>query len=113
VKLTTWLIGVPLALSALAFSIANRQTVALDLWPMPYTAEVKLFLLVLAPFVLGFLLGGMVSWTFGGSVRAKLRRSERAVLNLEREMNILHSQVAPPESSADKPASSPTLIAAA
>ena len=61
-RLLSWIILLPVALAAVAFSVVNREPVALDLWPLPFTVETPVFLIVLISIFAGFVWGGMVAW---------------------------------------------------
>ena len=61
-RLLSWIILLPVALAAVAFSVVNREPVALDLWPLPFTVETPVFLIVLICIFAGFVWGGMVAW---------------------------------------------------
>jgi len=61
VRFLSWIIGLVLAAAIVAFAVANRTPVVLDLWPLPYTVEVGCYLAVLgaaaAGLIVGFVLG--------------------------------------------------------
>jgi len=82
-RLLSWLIGLPVALVIAVFAAANRQSVTLDVWPLPLAVEVPLYLLVLLPLLVGFLVGLLLSSLRGLSRRTALRRK---VGTLEREI---------------------------
>lgn len=74
----SWIITLPIAVLAVLFAISNRDPVALALWPLPFQIAVPVFVAVLVPLVLGFLLGGLVAWA--GSLhwrRLARRRGQR------------------------------------
>jgi uncharacterized integral membrane protein len=89
-----WLILVPIAAMAIAFSVANRQPVTIALDPFaaaPSTqiaVQAPLFLVILVALAAGVLLGGVFTWFAQGRHRRALReaRSEMAHLrgNAER-----------------------------
>ena len=70
----------------IVFAAANRQDTLLDLWPLPYEVGLPVFLLVLVPLVLGFLLGGLVAWAQAGTARREARAERRRAAALEREI---------------------------
>lgn len=39
--------ALPIGIIILLFSVNNRDSVVVDLWPLPYVMEIKVFLLVL------------------------------------------------------------------
>lgn len=91
-KLLFWIFGVPLLLIAAFFAIANRESVAVSLWPLADTIQVPLFIAIVAPLYLGFLLGAGATWIAGGRVRAKAREARR-IDGLERENAALRARL--------------------
>ncbi|MEM7442464.1 MAG: LapA family protein [Pseudomonadota bacterium] len=73
----SWIITIPLAVIAVLFAISNRDPVTLDLWPLPFTLTIPIFIVVLAAIVVGFLAGGLVAW-MGSSRYRRAARRERA-----------------------------------
>lgn len=75
----SWLLTLPLALLVVSFAVSNRDSVALGLWPLPFTVELPAFVLVLGAFVIGFLVGGLVVWLGQhGHRKAERRHQSRA-----------------------------------
>jgi uncharacterized integral membrane protein len=70
------LLFVPVALACAIFAIANRSTVAIDLWPLPQSIDLPLFAAVFGPALVGFLIGAVVTWY---SAVARHRRARRAI----------------------------------
>ena len=52
-----WLTGLPLMLLVVLFAVANRQTVALELWPLPGAVALPAYLAVLGALGLGLVVG--------------------------------------------------------
>jgi lipopolysaccharide assembly protein A len=50
------------ALAAVVFAVSNRDSVVLDLWPLPFEAALPLYLVVLGAVAVGLLIGVSVSW---------------------------------------------------
>ena len=69
------IIVLPVAILVVAFAMANRATVSVDLWPLDYAMETPVFALVLISASAGLALGGVVSWISA----AERRRRARAV----------------------------------
>lgn len=88
-RLLSWIVGLPLALAAVLFAVSNRQTVKLDLWPLPFAVDVPAYLAVLAPLALGIIIGGIVAWLGGGAARRDARQQRRRVQELERQVDVL------------------------
>jgi uncharacterized integral membrane protein len=75
----------------LVFAVVNRASVHLSLFPLPYSAEMPLFLFSIFCFTLGLIVG----WV---AVSLKLSRSQRLlksehkrVLALQNEVSVMHS----------------------
>jgi uncharacterized integral membrane protein len=74
------------------FSITNRQSVALDLWPLPLAVDVPLYAVVIATAVIGFIAGGIVAWFSGGRARRRARQESRRAHNLEKDLTTLNER---------------------
>jgi uncharacterized integral membrane protein len=82
-----WWIGFALvALIVILFAVSNRQTVAVELWPLPDRAELPLYLLVLGTLLVGFVGGELVAWSGGWRWRREARRSRDRIAALESEL---------------------------
>ena len=71
-RLFFWIVLVPLAAVLVVFSVSNRGAVTLDLWPLPYQADVPLYLVFLGALIVGFVVGGIYV-----AITAAARRSRR------------------------------------
>ena len=91
-RLLTWIVMLPLAIVIIAFSVANRQTMTLDLWPLPATADVPVFMVVLVGLLVGFLWGGLVAWVSGGKARRNARLNGQRARKAERELSLLRDK---------------------
>tara|TARA_R110000787_G_scaffold9192_14_gene32316 strand:- start:177 stop:506 length:330 start_codon:yes stop_codon:yes gene_type:complete len=64
------------------FAIANREMVTVNLWPLPFTSSVPLFIAILGAFAVGLLIGsGLTAWSrqrLKMQARSSERRAERA-----------------------------------
>ena len=67
----------PIAILAVAFAVFNRDSVAMDLFGSGFMVDVPLYIAVLSPFVLGFVLGGVIVYIGGRKHRRKARRLEK------------------------------------
>ncbi len=90
-RLLSWIILLPVALAVVAFSVVNREPVALDLWPLPFTAETPVFLIVLFSVFAGFVWGGVVAWI--SAARGRRRAIARRVAGTEREVEQLKERL--------------------
>lgn len=77
-----------LALLVLAFIFSNRHAVSVEFWPLGSSGEMPLYIVLCIMFVIGLLLGLLHSASVWASMRAKLKRSERAVSQLEKEIAV-------------------------
>ena len=93
-KRLSWIITLPITLAAVAFAVANRRAVTLDLWPLELTVTLPLFMAILGSLFLGLLIGGLILWLSTGRVRLARRRAERRTAELEREIARLKREAA-------------------
>ncbi len=97
-KVIRWLIGLPLAVVAIVFAVANRDAVTVELWPFPWTVTLPLYLLSLGTLAVGVLIGAMFAWASGSHRRAQTRREKkdqnRKIQALERENATLKQETA-------------------
>ncbi len=84
-RFISWLILIPVAAAAIAFAVSNRTLAPLDLWPFPFATQLPVFTLVLGALVVGFNLGGMMSWLSGGRTRRRARHAEARADRAERD----------------------------
>lgn len=80
-----WIVGVPLLLIGAFFAVANRELVAVDLWPAAGKVTMPLFAALVGALYLGFLLGAVVAWWAGRHLRSRARETRRRLVALERE----------------------------
>jgi uncharacterized integral membrane protein len=92
VVLFSWIIMIPTAIAVIVFAATNRGAVSIDLWPFPYAITLPLFSLVLAILLVGFCLGGVVSWVSAGRYRRQSRALARQLSTAERDLLILRDR---------------------
>ena len=80
-----WSVTLIAAAVLVPFAIANRATVSLGLWPLPFLLEVPVYLLVLLTLLAGFCIGAAYVRIAGHWSRREIRRRRRRVEALERE----------------------------
>ncbi|MBV8934449.1 MAG: DUF1049 domain-containing protein [Alphaproteobacteria bacterium] len=93
------------AILIVVFAVSNRETVSIAFWPLPFLADVPLYLLCFLTLLIGALIG-LGAASFGRRRdRRELRARRRRIDSLERELAATHSQLndlqgkdAPPES---------------
>jgi putative membrane protein len=75
-----------------AFAIDNRQPVTFSLFPLPYTAEMPVFALVLLSFMLGALVAGLIATLSFLRSKVELSMAKRHVAALENEVGGLRAE---------------------
>lgn len=105
-KIVGWLVLVPLCLVLVAFALANRQLVAVNLNPFGAPADadiagygIPLFVVLYIVLLVGVLLGGTATWFAQGEHRKRARqwRREAQALNTELESQRRRQAQANPE----------------
>jgi uncharacterized integral membrane protein len=91
-----WLLAALLAIVLTLFAVSNRQGVSLALWPLPFVAELPLYLLILLVLLAGIGLGAAAAWIGASGRRARARQARRRVAALERELAATQSRLDPP-----------------
>lgn len=93
-KIVGWLVLVPLCGLLVAFALANRHLVTVNLNPFaaPLDANVSgygipLFVVLYAVLLIGVLLGGTASWFAQGSHRKRERHWRREAQQLSQELD--------------------------
>lgn len=95
-RLLFWAFVLLLAAVLASFAGSNRETVSLALWPLPFVAELPLYLTVLAALAIGCILGVFAAWTAGRVRRREVRRRGRRIAALERELAATQAQLPGP-----------------
>ncbi len=86
-KRLTWILTLPLIIVTVVFSVANRETITLDLWPFELSSPpVPLSAALLASLVCGIVIGGLAAWLSAGGTRQRARQARRRADELEREV---------------------------
>jgi uncharacterized integral membrane protein len=75
------------------FAVSNRETVSVGFWPLPFLADVPLYLLCFLSLVIGALIGVAIAWMAGHAKRRELRTRRRRIDALERELTTTQSQI--------------------
>ena len=84
---------VVIAIVLILFAVSNRETVSVGFLPLPFLADVPLYLLCFLSLVIGALIGSAVAWTAGQRTRRQLRALRRRIQALERELTATQSQI--------------------
>jgi lipopolysaccharide assembly protein A len=85
------------------FAVSNRQTVSVGLWPLPFLADVPLYLLCFLTLSLGALIGVGAASIARGRDRRELRTRRRRIESLERELTATQSRLGHPSPDASAP----------
>ena len=75
------------------FTISNRDTVIIDLWPLPVTLPTPIYAIALAAGIIGFVSGGIVAWFSAGRVRRRARTASRKANTLEKDLSTLKEKI--------------------
>jgi uncharacterized integral membrane protein len=94
-KIGTILVIVPLAVTMIAFAIANRQWVTVSVDPFSstnpaYMANLPLFIVIFASLFVGVLIGGFAAWAGQAKWRRTARRLDGEVQVLRQELETVH-----------------------
>ena len=92
-KAVRWAVMLVAALLLIPFAVANRATVSLGLWPLPFLVDLPLYLLALLLLLAGFFVGAAGAWFGGRRVRRERRHRRRHIAALERELKAARSQL--------------------
>ena len=68
------------------FTISNRPEIVVELWPLPYTLNLPLYLLLLVSAFFGFMAGVIITFFSSGTMRKNFRKAEKKAGNLEKEL---------------------------
>ncbi len=95
-KIVGWLVLVPLCALLVAFALANRQLVSVNINPFAATLDsatagygIPLFVVLYVVLLVGVLLGGIASWFAQGPQRRKERHWRREAQQLSQELETL------------------------
>ena len=81
------------AILLILFAVSNRETVSLELWPLPFTVDLPLYLLFFLSLLVGAVIGASAARIAGRGTRRELRRHRRRSEALERELAATQSQL--------------------
>lgn len=91
-RLIGWLIAIPAGLIVIAFAVANRGTVTLNLDPFPLAIDAPVWTIAVGGLLAGFLLGALIRWLFDHKWRHMARSGRRRIQLLEREVANLRAK---------------------
>jgi uncharacterized integral membrane protein len=81
------------AISLVLFAVSNRETVSVGFWPLPFLADVPLYLLCFLSLLIGALTGLVAAWMAGHRNRREFGARRRRIEALERELMSTQSQL--------------------
>jgi uncharacterized integral membrane protein len=90
-KFFWWVVLALVALVLILFAVSNRESVSVELWPLPALIELPLYLVVLGTLLVGFFAGELVAWVRNWRWRRDARRSRDRIAVLERELDVARS----------------------
>lgn len=82
-----------IAVILILFAVSNREMVSVGFWPLPFLADVPLYLLCFLSLLVGALIALAAAWTAGHRNRRELRGRRRRIEALERELTATQSQL--------------------
>ena len=91
-KRLSLLLTLPLLLIAVLFTVANRESLNVGLWPFEYGVGLPVFVWILGSLFAGLLAGALIAWLSAGKLRRRARAAERRAADLERELFHLRDQ---------------------
>ncbi len=74
------------------FAVNNRLIVTISLFPLPYEADLPLFILAILAFALGVITGGLIISLKFSKARRLARAEHKRVVALENEITALHNE---------------------
>jgi putative membrane protein len=86
-RLVGWIAGLPVALLLALFAAANRHDIRLELWPLPWSVDLPVYLAVLGALGLGLVIGLAVAWLSGHKARSAARRQRHRAESLARQID--------------------------
>ena len=89
------LIAVVVLILLVVFSYANPGAVTVSLYPLPFAAEIPLFLIVIGMLIVGVVVGGIVTWPDMLRHRRLARRRRQRIEALEAKLAAM--QPLPPQ----------------
>jgi putative membrane protein len=89
-----WIIALPIIAIAMAFAVANHDSVTISLWPLAYRIEIPLYIAVTGALFLGFLVGIIYGWLGSLRVRHRARNETKRAEKLSTENADLRQKLA-------------------
>ena len=87
-----WIFALPFIIAAVAFAVANPDTINLNWSPLHDKITLPIYAIVLGFMSVGFLLGSIMTWLGMSKVRSERRHFKRENKKLEKELNKKESE---------------------
>lgn len=93
-RILRWIIGLPIAVTGIAFAVANRRWVTLSFDPFsseaPFASiDMPLWALLFFGAFIGMIIGWITAWLGQGKWRKLARESRHEVARLQEELTVL------------------------
>jgi putative membrane protein len=96
-----WIVSIPVIIIVALFAVNNRQSVDLELWPLPWAIPaIPVFALTLVAILFGFLFGCLVMWLTGARHRRRLREARRDLDSARSELHVVKQRPVAPTGTA-------------
>ncbi|WP_135075005.1 LapA family protein [Terasakiella sp. SH-1] len=101
-KILSWLIFIPFAAVVVFFAISNREEIAVNFWPLPFSQDIPLYLLSLGTLAFGFFFGALLTWmsvakwrVIAMSRRKDTKYAEAEVARLQKQLQEVEKKQQP------------------
>ena len=91
----SWLVTLPFGALLIAFAVSNRSLVTIELWPLPWSLHLPLFLPLIGGTALGLAMGAGLVAISRGYWRRRARRALKRAEAAEAELARLRTQTPP------------------
>lgn len=91
-KFAKFIIITLLSVVAVTFSLSNRSHVLISFFPLSFTIELPLFLVMFISFLAGIILGGTSSLMNNLKLRRANKSARKQAVKLEKELDTLKSK---------------------
>ncbi|MAR88426.1 MAG: hypothetical protein CMM17_09025 [Rhodospirillaceae bacterium] len=61
-KLFKWILTIPFIIFLIIFSVSNKQSLEISLWPIPWSIEIPVYFFSLGILLSGFVFGYIIGW---------------------------------------------------
>lgn len=92
-RLLYWAVFLVIATVLILFAVSNRETVSVGFWPLPFLADLPLYLLCFLSLLIGALIGVAAAWIASHRNRRELSARRRRIEALERELMATQSRL--------------------